>query len=270
MFQFAKFSKSKERRLATELGYGFPIGDPWITDALVIISHAINGSEVRLSINIKVKLTPLVLILREGPGAEGRLFDRVVPVLSHLRFRIGWGLNRSFRAKSLSMAFWLGVAMARGSCWAPSVLLASNPLNRIFHKHSGRYSVKEVVGTLLAIPPSEVKVFILPLAQLKSLTPAFGEGGEIRGGRILNTGTKGHPEALEGLEEGDEPHRLSYIRQANTHSSETTSEGALSGTLKVGTICFDWALQADRLTCGDEMESYKNVESRGSACKRLS
>lgn len=46
---------------------------------------------------------------------------------------------------------------------------------------------------------------------------AFGEGGGIRGGRILNTGTKGHPEALEGLEEGDEPHRLSYIRQANTH-----------------------------------------------------
>ncbi|KAJ8747012.1 hypothetical protein K2173_012871 (mitochondrion) [Erythroxylum novogranatense] len=34
MFQFAKFSKSKERRLATELGYGFPIGDPWITEGL--------------------------------------------------------------------------------------------------------------------------------------------------------------------------------------------------------------------------------------------
>ncbi|KAJ0693725.1 hypothetical protein HanPI659440_Chr15g0600511 [Helianthus annuus] len=32
MFQFTKFEKSKERRLATELGYGFPIGDPWITD----------------------------------------------------------------------------------------------------------------------------------------------------------------------------------------------------------------------------------------------
>lgn len=50
-------------------------------------------------------------------------------------------------------------------------------------------------------------------------------------------------------------------------SSETTSEGALSGTLKVrsGTISFDWALQADRLTCGDEMESYisENGESRG-------
>jgi len=28
MFQFAKFEKSKERRLATELGYGFPIRDP--------------------------------------------------------------------------------------------------------------------------------------------------------------------------------------------------------------------------------------------------
>ena len=28
----------------------------------------------------QVKLTRLVLILREGPGAEGRLFDRVVPL----------------------------------------------------------------------------------------------------------------------------------------------------------------------------------------------
>ncbi|KAL8089058.1 hypothetical protein AgCh_038717 [Apium graveolens] len=34
MFQFAKFEKSKERRLPTELGYGFPIGDPWITDGI--------------------------------------------------------------------------------------------------------------------------------------------------------------------------------------------------------------------------------------------
>ena len=34
MFQFAKFEKSKKRRLATELGYGFPIGDPWITDGI--------------------------------------------------------------------------------------------------------------------------------------------------------------------------------------------------------------------------------------------
>ncbi|KAL8223794.1 hypothetical protein R6Q57_019269 [Mikania cordata] len=34
LFQFAKFEKSKERRLATELGYGFPIGDPWITDGI--------------------------------------------------------------------------------------------------------------------------------------------------------------------------------------------------------------------------------------------
>ncbi|MCD7462098.1 hypothetical protein HAX54_047750, partial [Datura stramonium] len=32
MFQFAKFEKSKEQIKATELGYGFPIGDPWITD----------------------------------------------------------------------------------------------------------------------------------------------------------------------------------------------------------------------------------------------
>ncbi|KAI3666703.1 hypothetical protein L1987_88731 [Smallanthus sonchifolius] len=38
MFQFAKFEKSKERRLATELGYGFPIGDPWITDGAGNIS----------------------------------------------------------------------------------------------------------------------------------------------------------------------------------------------------------------------------------------
>nr|GEX79527.1 putative mitochondrial protein [Tanacetum cinerariifolium] len=34
MFQFAKFEKSKEHRLATELGYGFSIRDPWITDGI--------------------------------------------------------------------------------------------------------------------------------------------------------------------------------------------------------------------------------------------
>ncbi|GJW17539.1 hypothetical protein Tco_0024975 [Tanacetum coccineum] len=34
MFQFAKFEKSKEHRLATKLGYGFPIEDPWITDGI--------------------------------------------------------------------------------------------------------------------------------------------------------------------------------------------------------------------------------------------
>ncbi|KAL2529715.1 germacrene-D synthase-like [Forsythia ovata] len=34
MFQFAKFEKCKEHRLATELGYGFPIGDPWIIDGI--------------------------------------------------------------------------------------------------------------------------------------------------------------------------------------------------------------------------------------------
>ncbi|GKB50586.1 hypothetical protein Tco_0901339 [Tanacetum coccineum] len=35
IFQFAKFEKSKERRLATKLGYGFLIGDPWITYDLI-------------------------------------------------------------------------------------------------------------------------------------------------------------------------------------------------------------------------------------------
>ena len=34
MFQFAKFEKSKERRLATKLGYSFPIRYPWITDGI--------------------------------------------------------------------------------------------------------------------------------------------------------------------------------------------------------------------------------------------
>ncbi|GJT56023.1 photosystem I P700 apoprotein A2 [Tanacetum coccineum] len=34
MFQFAKFEKSKELRLATELRYDFPIGDLWITDGI--------------------------------------------------------------------------------------------------------------------------------------------------------------------------------------------------------------------------------------------
>ncbi|OIT35981.1 putative mitochondrial protein [Nicotiana attenuata] len=32
MFQFTKLENSKDRRLATELGYGFLIGDPRITD----------------------------------------------------------------------------------------------------------------------------------------------------------------------------------------------------------------------------------------------
>ena len=32
MFQFAKFEKSKERRLAMELGYGLQVRDPLITD----------------------------------------------------------------------------------------------------------------------------------------------------------------------------------------------------------------------------------------------
>ncbi|KAG4906008.1 hypothetical protein JHK82_044125 [Glycine max] len=31
---WVRSSKSKERRLAAELGYGFPIGDPWITDGI--------------------------------------------------------------------------------------------------------------------------------------------------------------------------------------------------------------------------------------------
>ena len=44
-------------------------------------------------------------------------------------------------------------------------------------------------------------------------------------------------------------------------------KGRYPEPLRSGTICFDWALQADRLTCGDEMESYiyisENGESRG-------
>lgn len=31
-FQFVKFEKFKQCKLAMELGYGFPIGEPWITD----------------------------------------------------------------------------------------------------------------------------------------------------------------------------------------------------------------------------------------------
>ncbi|KAK4607110.1 hypothetical protein RGQ29_001077 [Quercus rubra] len=38
MFQFAKFEKSKERRLATKLGYSFPIRYPWITDASFLLN----------------------------------------------------------------------------------------------------------------------------------------------------------------------------------------------------------------------------------------
>ena len=32
IFQFVKFEKSKEHRLATKLGHGFSIGGPWITN----------------------------------------------------------------------------------------------------------------------------------------------------------------------------------------------------------------------------------------------
>ncbi|KAI3666345.1 hypothetical protein L1987_89151 [Smallanthus sonchifolius] len=46
MFQFAKFEKSKERRLATELGYGFPIGDPWITDDRKALHAKLAGAYV--------------------------------------------------------------------------------------------------------------------------------------------------------------------------------------------------------------------------------
>nr|GMC58539.1 putative mitochondrial protein [Ipomoea batatas] len=53
MFQFAKFEKSKERRLATELGYGFPIGDPWITDE---VAHSWSPSEVRESMKGHLRL----------------------------------------------------------------------------------------------------------------------------------------------------------------------------------------------------------------------
>lgn len=54
MFQFAKFEKSKERRLATELGYGFPIGDPWITDALS--PHGLSPLKASFLLNARVEL----------------------------------------------------------------------------------------------------------------------------------------------------------------------------------------------------------------------
>ncbi|KAL8108838.1 hypothetical protein AgCh_025076 [Apium graveolens] len=71
--------------------------------------------------------------------------------------------------------------------------------------------------------------------------------------------------------------RMNNLKKAmpNPREEEDYEEGSRVAKLQVkgrypeplrsGTICFDWALQADMLTCGDEMESYKNVESRGTA-----
>jgi len=71
MFQFAKFEKSKERRLATELGYGFPIGDPWITDALS--PHGLSPLKASFLLNARASiqcilfdLVPYVGLLRIG------------------------------------------------------------------------------------------------------------------------------------------------------------------------------------------------------------
>ena len=64
MFQFAKFEKSKERRLATELGYGFPIGDPWITDALS--PHGLSPLKASFLLNARASIQCILfdLVLR--------------------------------------------------------------------------------------------------------------------------------------------------------------------------------------------------------------
>lgn len=58
MFQFAKFEKSKERRLATELGYGFPIGDPWITDALS--PHGLSPLKASFLLNARASIQCMI------------------------------------------------------------------------------------------------------------------------------------------------------------------------------------------------------------------
>ncbi|XLT04655.1 hypothetical protein HN51_058901 [Arachis hypogaea] len=67
MFQFAKFSKSKERRLAAKLGYGFPIGDPWITDGYT--SDTLNTNPI--SKKVKATTSP------SDPDVSGRFVIRV-------------------------------------------------------------------------------------------------------------------------------------------------------------------------------------------------
>ncbi|KAA0066854.1 putative mitochondrial protein [Cucumis melo var. makuwa] len=62
MFQFAKFEKSKERRLAKELGYSFPIRDPWITDEISpwpFASESVLPSQCRASIQCILFYTKL-------------------------------------------------------------------------------------------------------------------------------------------------------------------------------------------------------------------
>ncbi|GER39135.1 mitochondrial protein [Striga asiatica] len=69
MFQFAKFEKSKERRLATELGYGFPIGDPWITDGISPWPFASSSIKDLSSIVIKDRRRSKVTDFSPGPAA---------------------------------------------------------------------------------------------------------------------------------------------------------------------------------------------------------
>jgi hypothetical protein len=60
MFQFAKFEKSKERRLATELGYGFPIGDPWITDTLS--PHGLSPRKASFLLNARASIQCILFV----------------------------------------------------------------------------------------------------------------------------------------------------------------------------------------------------------------
>jgi hypothetical protein len=58
MFQFAMFEKSKERRLAIELGYGFPIGNQWITDALS--PHGLSPLKASFLLNARASIQCMI------------------------------------------------------------------------------------------------------------------------------------------------------------------------------------------------------------------
>ncbi|KZV17587.1 hypothetical protein F511_22331 [Dorcoceras hygrometricum] len=109
MFQFAKFEKSKECRLATELEYGFPIGDPWIKDGISpwpFASESVLPSQcrgihpmhsfqscTRLLLNLTFRFATLNHQLKEvtfsfkdlwhrGPGQPGRDQDYGITIIS--------------------------------------------------------------------------------------------------------------------------------------------------------------------------------------------
>lgn len=96
MFQFAKFEKSKERRLATELGYGFPIGDPWITDALS--PHGLSPLQASFLLNARASIQCMIF---DSFFICGRLNTHPISISHRKTFHLySWLERLSFDTKS--------------------------------------------------------------------------------------------------------------------------------------------------------------------------